>query len=204
MQVSVLVPMVIVWRRWQRFPAAIKTLSWYVYLSVFCALGANLGAHYLHNNLLVLIGFNASKMVLFVAVYAQVMPSWKRLLRWTTLLALVIIVGTMRFDMGLALDVARVLQCTLLAGFALLYLDYALTHTDAMPGSENPYWLLSVGQLVYSAGTVTGFSLDWISNYSSLCTGLETLCMAVSGLVFNCFLTLAFLRASPEVNAPDK
>ena len=202
MQVSVLVPMVIVWRR-RQFPTPVKILSWYVYLSAFCALSAKLGAIYLHHNLFFLIGFNVGKVLLFAAVYSLAMPTWKRVLKWTTILGLVIVGSTMQYDMILALNVARVVQCALLAGFALLYMDFSLTHADAPPGSQNPYWLLSVGQLVYSAGTVTGFSLDWIGQYSPFFMQLEMICVALSGFVFNYFLTLAFLRAKPEEPTPQ-
>lgn len=202
MQVSILVPMIIVWRRRRQFPAPIKTLSWYVYLSAFGALSAKLGAIYLHHNLFFLTGFNVGKILLFAAVYSLAMPAWKRVLEWTTILGLVIIGSTMLYDMTLAINVARVVQCALLAGFALLYMDFSLTHTAAAPGSQNPYWLLSVGQLVYSAGTVTGFSFDWIDQYSPFYVHLEMICVALSGLVFNYFLTLAFLRAKLEAPIP--
>ncbi|WP_201986687.1 hypothetical protein [Hymenobacter rubidus] len=196
MQASVLVPMIVVWRRQRHFPAAIKILSWYVYLSAFCSIMAKLCAIYLHNNLFVLIGFNTGKVLLFAAMYGLVMPTWKRTMWLTVAIGFMLTISTMPYNMIVAMDVARVVQCAVLAGLALLYMDYTLTHSGSEPGSQNPYWLLSVGQLVYSAGTVTGFSLDWLGQTSAVINHLEFLCVAGSGLAFNYFLTLAFLRAN--------
>lgn len=205
MQLSIVVPMIVVWRRQRQFPPAIKLLSWYVYLSAFCSIAAKLGAMYLHNNQAFLIGFNMGKLLLFAMVYGQVMPDRQRLLQWITIAAGAIAVLTMGYEMVLAVDVARVLQCALLAGFAILYIDFQLADNRFKSGFQNPMWLLSVGQLIYSAGTVTSFAFDYVFHSINKTVYYIDLLMAfvsVSGLVFNAFLTLAFLRARCQEHQP--
>ena len=121
-------------------------------------------------------------------------PLRVRWLWWATGFVLVAQAGITASNWVLAVDTARVAQCTLLAGFALLYLEQTLTQTSVSRSFRDPLWLLSVGQLVYSAGTVTAFSLGMMHT-SGLISAVIYVCISVSGLAFNYFLTLAFLRA---------
>ena len=199
MQVSIILPMAVVWRRRRFFSAPVRLLSWYVYLSAICALAARLGALYLHNNLFVLIGFNILKMMLFAAVYAQVLTSarLRRLLQWFTASGLVLVVCIAGLNQSTATDVARVTQCAVLAGFALAYLEQSLNRRSVAQSFHDPLWLLSVGQLLYSAGTVTAFSVGNM-HMKGFLTDVVFFCVALFGLVFNSFLTLAFWRAQPD------
>ena len=90
LQLSILVPMIVVWLRKSEFLPAIKLLSWYVYLSAFCVLGG----HYTEYapNALFIIGFNLSKIALFGAVYYMMLESarMRQLVLITTLMAVAV------------------------------------------------------------------------------------------------------------------
>ena len=206
MQLSILVPMLVVWRRRREFPPSVKLLSWYVYLSAFCALGVRLIVP--NDNSLFLIGFNLGKIVLFATVYYGMVESarMRQLVLITTLVALVVCIGLTgsgffihSFD--LAVVVSRVMQSAVLAAFALVYLEQMLGPSNKTPLLRDPIWLLSVGQLLYSAGTVTAFSLDYLSE-TQYDQAPKYMMVAVIGIIFNVFLTLAFLRAKTAPQRP--
>ena len=203
MQLSILAPMLVVWLRRQEFPPAVKVLSWYVYLSALCTVSIWLISTKMHDNSLALIGFNVGKIALFGVVYSLVMDSMRvrRLVQGTTLVAVAICVGLtlaglFAHSFDIAVVMSRVVQSAVLAAFALGYLEQCLSRVNTVPVSRDPIWLLSVGQLLYSAGTVTAFSLDYLSK-----TGYEQapkwVVISVIMISFNGFLTLAFLRAKP-------
>ena len=206
MQVSILVPMAVVWYRQRHFSTPIKWLSWYVYLSAASSLGATiLYPAYLETNYGFSIGFNLGKIALLAAVYHQVIPrsQVRQLLLASSVAAIVGTLWLTSRDMNLAAAVGRVGQCAMLAAYALVYLSLTLNNPRALPPTRDPMWLLSVGQLIYSAGTVTAFSLDYvtttIANQPS-----KYILIAIAGLIFNYFLTLVFLRAGlphPQLKA---
>lgn len=205
MQFSILVPMVVVWRRRRHFSPPVQVLSWYVYISAFFALGARLSAIYLHNNLFFIIGFNVAKVLLFVAVYRLVLigQRTRRVLAITTLVALGTVAASLALSLGHAMAVSRVVQCTLLAGFALMYLEQKLNQFSEQRFSNDPIWLLGVGQLIYSAATVSGFSLEILFPFNeTIITYFSMLSTSLASLVFNCFITVAFLRATPGALVP--
>lgn len=196
-QFSIVVPMAVVWRRGRHFGPALKLLSLYVYLSAFCSFGNN----YLHPRLFAtnywfLAGFNFGKLLLFGAVYYQVLESARarRVVLGTTLVAAAVILAVFAHNTHAGITCARLAQCAVLAGFAMLYLEQTLNRPPTGRTFHDPLWLLSVGQLLYSAGTATAFSFDYFSvtvfDQNPLGFALGAL-----GLVFNGFLTLAFLRA---------
>ena len=208
MQTSIVVPMAVVWWRRRRFfSPAIKLLSWYVYLSAFCVVVVvNYEELGLPSNFGFLAGFNIGKMGLFAAVYYTVLKSAKMrkyiaVIATAAVLASVAIFahsGTMD-----SVDFIRVTQCAVLACFAMIYLEHSLTKVSTRLLTHDPLWMLSVGQLLYSAGTVTVFSLDYMHT-SQLHRLLKFSLVSISGLVFNTFLTLAFLRAKrPEAPTPE-
>lgn len=205
MQLSIVVPMVVVWWRRRHFSPSVKVLSLYVYLSAFFALGARLSAIYLHNNLLFLIGFNVGKVLLLAAVYRLVLtgPRMRRVLAVATLAALGIVAASFAFDTAKAVTVSRVVQCAVLAGFALAYLEQRLNRTDAQTFSHDPIWLMSVAQLVYSATTVSAFSIEIFTlSRPSIFSNISGFSFITASLFFNYLLTLAFLRATPDVTVP--
>jgi hypothetical protein len=195
MQVSILVPMAVVWKRKKEFPAPIRLLSWYVYLSIGCVIAAKMAAFYFRNNLLLVPAFNGGKVLLFAAVYAQILPSGRvrRVLLQATLVALLIVVSSVFYNWKIAGNIARMMQCTLLAGFALAYLEQELNNPAPRRGFQDPIWLLSVGQLLYSGGSIVG-NLDTFTD-KVLNSWALFFCLIISGLIFNYFLTLVFLRA---------
>ncbi|MBU6122758.1 hypothetical protein [Hymenobacter siberiensis] len=205
MQFSILVPMVVVWWRRQHFSPAVKVLSWYVYISAFFALGARLSGIYLHNNLFFLIGFNVTKVLLFAAIYRMVLtaPRMRRVLAVATLVALGIVAASFALDTARTVTVSRVVQCAVLAGFALVYMEQGLNRIGNYKFSHDPIWLLSVGQLIYSATTVTAFSIGFVALFrGDIFDKMSALSFSIGGLALNYFLTLAFLRAKPDVPAP--
>ena len=205
MQFSILVPMVVVWWRQRHFSPPVKVLSWYVYISAFFALGARLSAIYLHNNLFFVIGFNVSKVLLLAAVYRLVLtgPRMRRVLAGATVVAFGITAASFALGTAQAVTVSRVVQCALLAGFALAYLEQGLNRSNHHRFSHDPIWLLSLGQLIYSATTVSAFSIEIVTLFKNpLFSQFTAISFSLASLVFNCFLTLAFLRATPEVPAP--
>lgn len=197
MQISIVVPMAVVWWRRRHFSPAVKLLSWYVYLSAAGAAGARfLYPAVFATNYGFSIGFNLGKIVLFGALYHQILTLPKA--RWAVLAlssaAVVGIFSAVSYNFYLAVSISRVVQCALLAGFALAYLEQTLNRPTNCPATHDPLWLLSVGQLLYSAGTVTAFSLEFLPT-TNFIYYVKFSCVSVSGLVFNSLLTLAFLRA---------
>lgn len=202
MAASILLPMVVVWRRSRHFPPPVMLLSWYVYLSLASAVGSRfLYPAYFNNNYGFNVAFNLGKIALFCAVYYPVLrPTITRQILAAITLAIIVgvigLIGTQGLQHHLAVDISRVAQCAVLAGFALAYLDQKLSCNTSGPVSHDPVWLLSVGQLLYSAGTVTAFSLDY-QTVTRFDQTPKYIIIAFAGLVFNTFLTLAFLRAKP-------
>ena len=204
MQFSILVPMAVVWWRRRNFSPPVEVLSWYVYISAFSALGARLSAIYLHNNLYFLIGFNVSKVLLLAAVYRLVLtgPRTRRVLAVATLVALGIVVASFALDTARTVTVSRVVQCAVLAGFALAYLEQGLNRGSGHKFSRDPIWLLSLGQLIYSAATVSAFSIEFVTLFKgTIFNEFSALSFSLASLAFNYFLTLAFLRATPAMPA---
>ncbi|HEX8326777.1 MAG TPA: hypothetical protein VF629_04505 [Hymenobacter sp.] len=204
MQVSIVVPMAVVWWRRRHFPPEIKLLSGYVYLSVAAVVGARvLCPAYFETNYGFLTGFNLGKIALFAAVYYQVVASAKtrRLVVATTVATLTGVFVVMLNDWHLAVAVSRVAQCALLAGFAMVYLEQTLNRRPLRPLSQDPMWLLGIGQLLYSAGTVTAFSLEYLTT-TIYDQSSKFIFVSIAGLVFNYFLTLAFLRANRLSSSP--
>jgi hypothetical protein len=202
MQVSILVPMVISWQRRQHLPAPVKLASKYVYLSALSVIVGKLAAHYFHNNHLVIVGFNVGKLLLFSAVYAQVlMPSlWYSFLRRLTVIALCVVAGLVFYDWRMAFTVARMAQATLLAGYALAYLDQSLNADARRFANTDPMWLLSVGTLFCAACAVTSYSID-LFELDEFSGSTAFLFIAFSSLIFNFFLTLSLLRAQLQAVA---
>ena len=203
MQASIVLPMVVVWWRWKHFSAPVRRLSWYVYLSLFSAVGAR----FFHignppSNFAYLIAFNCGKLALVGAVYYQVLarPGVRQLVLALTGVGLLAVLLILYFDANLAVTVSRIAQGTLLAGFALLYLEQYSAQPAAGAATRDPLCLLSIGQLLFSALTVTAFSLAYLDQ-SAEAGEFKYLFLSLGGLVFNWFLTLAFLRATRPV--PD-
>jgi hypothetical protein len=206
MQVSIVIPMVVVWRRRRYFPAPIRLLSWYVYLSAFCVLGARLlYPEYLSKNHWFLTGFNIGKIILFALVYQLVLESaWiRRLIAPVTMLAVAGIATVFWNDSLVSVGLSRTVQCALLASLAIAYLAQVMTRPYPRPTSQDPLWQLSIGQLIYSAGTATAFSLDLVP-MSTFEHYVQFSFISVAGLIFNYFLTLAFLRAQPAEQATSE
>lgn len=212
MQISVVVPMLVVWRRRQYFTPEVRLLSWYVYLS---ALSSSLlwlldflyyQFHIDNVNWGVLLSFNDCKILLFALVYAKNFEGGRA--RWAVLLIAVVAVA-MGFlvwpasflvvspNLEIHLLYARVAQSVVLAGFSLVYMERFARLCYPCEPMQDPLYLLSIGQLLYSAGTVPTFcyalfAMDTRSHTLSIMTFL-----GIMGLAFNYLLTLAFLRAQP-------
>lgn len=199
-QASVIVPMAVVWWRRRHFSPAVKRLSWYVYLSAFCSLGMNfLYPAVFAANHGFLIGFNLGKTLLFGTVYYQLLHSAaaRRLVLAASLGAVACVAGMVAYSTALGVPGSRIMQCAVLAGFALLYMEQTLTGPPKTQIMRDPFWLLGLGQLLYSAGTVTSFSLDYLSR-TVYDQNWKYVIIALIGLGFNYFLTLTFLRAQPQ------
>lgn len=196
-QASIIVPMAVVWWRRKHFAPAVKLLSNYVYLSAFCSFGINfLYPAVFATNYWFLAGFNLGKTLLLGAVYYSVMKSapLRRVVLNTSLVAMLCVLSVFFYNTYAGVTCARLTQCAVLAGFAMLYLEQSLNRPAPRRNGHNPIWLLSVGQLLYSAGTVTAFSFDYFS-VTIYDQSSKALIAATLGLVFNGFLTLAFRRA---------
>lgn len=202
MQVSIVVPMLVAWRRWPQLPAAVRLLGAYCVLSAVCSVGGQTWARWLPNNYGFVVGFNVGKTVLLGLMYYRTLTNRlvRRLVPATTLAMLLLVAAVGIYSMDRAVDISRILQCALLAGFALAYLEQEL-HQPRLPVARNPIWLLSVGQLLYAAITVSAFSLDYLSRTVEDQT-YKYIFVALGGIVFNLFLTLAFARAQ-RADSPD-
>lgn len=199
-QASVIVPMLVVWWRRQHFSPAMKLLSWYVYLSAFCSLGMKfLYPAVFASNYGFLIGFNLGKTLLFGAVYHQILHSAgaRRAVQIASLGTVACVAGMLTYSTQLGISGSRIMQCMVLAGFAILYMEQTLNSPPKTRIMQDPFWLLGVGQLLYSAGTVTAFSLDYLSK-TVYDQNWKYVVISLIGLGFNYFLTLTFLRAKPQ------
>lgn len=197
MQASILVPMAVVWWRRQHFSRPVKLLSWYVYLSLISSVLADFFRFGTPpSNHLFLIGFNCAKLALIAAVYYQALPKAKlrRLIPVLVVAVLATVLLLTQRDTDLAISVSRVAQFTLLAACAILYLDKSLDRSTGVALSRDPLSLLSIGHLIFTAGAVTAISLQYLA-LTKMEQYPQLIALAVNGLVFNYFLTLAFLRA---------
>jgi len=200
MQASIIVPMAVVWRRRQHLSPSIRLLSFYVYLSLLCSVGARLAELSHDPNWPWLVGFNMGKIALFGGVYYLVLRQRlvRRLVAALTVATLVFgLFAILRLEMAQVVTYARVLQCALLAAFALAYLEQVSREPPQGSIHRTPLFLVSVAQLLYSAGTVMYFSIDYVKlvpAYAKIYFGI----VAILGLLFNALLTLAFYWAQPE------
>ncbi|MBD2721918.1 hypothetical protein [Hymenobacter armeniacus] len=204
MQASIVIPMAVVWLRRKHFSPAVKLLSNYVYISAFFVVTITvLYPAYLSTNWWLVAGFNCCKVVLFWAVYRQVLDSalQRRLLGIAAALMVLSSAGVYWYDGALGVAYARITQCALLAAVAMAYLEQNISRTPTLRLWHDPLWLLSVGQLVYSAGTVTAFSQEYLT-VTIYDQTWKYIIVALAGLAFNWFLTLAFLRAKRELPSP--
>ena len=105
---------------------------------------------YLHNSPCFLIGFNVAKVLLLAAMCRLVLtgPRTRRVLAAAVVVALGIVVASFALDTARTVTVSRVVQCVLLAGFALVYLEQELNRGSNHKFSYNPIWLLSLGRLI--------------------------------------------------------
>jgi hypothetical protein len=202
MQVSILVPMVVTWARQRNFTPPVRLVSKYVYLSAISVITGKLAAYYFRNNLLVLVGFNAGKMLLFAAVYAQVLaPSRAHsLLRRSVVVVMCIAAGLVWYDWRIAANAMRVMQITVLAGYALVYLDQMLHPKNKIFNTYDPIWLLSVANLLFAACAITAANLGVFFSGPDVEIRYFVF-IALGSLIFNCFLTVALLRAQPDTTA---
>ena len=197
LQASTVVWLLVVWQRKRHFSGPLRRLSWYVYLSLGCSVWGQLHPLLFATNHWSIITFNLGKIALFGAVYARVLtaPLARRLVLATTAGALVFSLSFLGFGTSLLITVSRVVQGAVLAAFALVYLEQSLAQPGSGPkGAHDPLWLLSVGQLLCSAGAVTSSSLDYFSKtvHDQL---WNFVVIIIVGMVFNAFLTMAFWQA---------
>ena len=75
-------------------------------------------------------------------------PRTRRVLAAAVVVALGIMVASFALDTARTVTVSRVIQCALLAGFALVYLEQELNRGSNHKFSYNPIWLLSLGRLI--------------------------------------------------------
>ena len=89
-------------------------------------------------------------MLLLAAVYRLVLtePRTHRMLAAAMVVAPGIVVASFALDTARTVTVSRVVQCALLAGFALVYLEQELNRGGNHKFSHDPIWLLSLGQLI--------------------------------------------------------
>ena len=197
MQASILIPMAVVWWRRQHFSRPVKLLSWYVYLSLVSSVLADFFRYGTPpSNHLYLIGFNCGKLALIGAVYYLALPNVK-LRRLIPVLVVAVLAGVLlvtQQDTNLAISASRIAQFTLLAACAILYLDKFLDRSTGVALSRDPLSLLSIGHLIFTAGTITAISLQYLA-LTKQEEYPQIIALSANGLVFNCFLTLAFLRA---------
>ena len=197
-QVSLLAPLAVVWWRWPQFTGPVRRLSLYVYLALlsvvttrFFLIGPGTG------NSAFLIGFNCARLILLGTVYYQVLKETK-IRQLIAPLIVASLIGTLvvaYYNLPLALSVSRAAQCTLLSGFALLYLDQLSTQSIVPLPTQDALSLVSIGQLLFSALTITAFSFQYVA-YAGISMNYRHLFIALGNLAFNVFLTLAFLRAT--------
>jgi hypothetical protein len=176
-----------------------------VYLSAIAVLLSRILNQLAIVNISAFIGFNYGKVLLFGLVYAKAMrhTGTRRLvllLAGATVLAGLVLWPVHPFIISTALNehlvYARVAQCVVLATFALIYMEQFARMRFSHQPTQDPIYLLSIGQLLYSAGTVFSFSYDFLTPniYARIAIGFF---IATMGLIFNYLLTQAFLRAKP-------
>jgi hypothetical protein len=208
-QLSVLVPLAIAWRRRALFTPAVRVLYWYVYLSLFTSLALQIGRYLFHLNTPVQHLYTLLKTLLFGRMYYLAFRrSWHRqLVRVLTLgfagfavLDAFYLEGLTHFN-----SYGRAVQSLLLIGFAMLYFEQMLRELRVSRLEQDPLFLVSVGLVIYSAGTGMLFVL--INNFTESLSVLTLAFDIVSllNIAFNVLLSLAFLRALPnEIQQPQQ
>jgi len=198
-QLSIVVPLVIAWRRRAFFTPAVRVLSWYVYLSLFTSLALQIGRHLLHVNNPVQHLYTLLKTLLFSHMYylALQRPWHRQLVYWLTIGFVVFAAldafyfeGLMRYN-----SYSRALQSLLLIGFAMLYFEQMLRELRVPRLERDSLFLASVGLVIYSAGTGMLFVLtnNFNEDLSMLTLAFDTVFLL--NIIFNGLLTLAFSRA---------
>lgn len=204
-QLSVLVPLVVAWRRRASFAPAVRVLSWYVYLSLFTSLALQIGRHLFHVNNPVQHLYTLLKTLLFSRMYYLALrrSQQRQLVYWLTLAFVVFAVfdafyleGLMHYN-----SYGRAVQSVLLIGFALLYFEQMLRELRVAKLEQDPLFLASVGLVIYSAGTAMLFVLtnNFTEDLSVLTLAFDSVFLL--NIVFNVLLTIAFLRAKASPTA---
>ena len=202
MQVSVVIPMAVTWWRWQQLPSVVRLLSLYTYVSLACSMLSwllhwMLMQGYIGNNYLGNFLFNTAAVALFMAVYYRSLSEpWRK--RLVLGLGVAMLLLSLSLELGpdrrLAMSVAQTSGCAVLLAFALLYMDAFSAQRRQQPAAQDPIYLLSIGLLIKSAGAIVTFSLQYFIMDAAQ---MDIVWMPVPfiGLLFNYYLTLAFLRA---------
>ena len=194
-QVSIVVPLVVVWW-WHHFTVPVRLLSVYVYMVLLALMATRVflveGGS---GSIAFLTGFNCAKLVLLGPVYYQVLrrPKARQLIMPLIVVSLAGILVVIYYSLPLALSTSRVVQCTLLSGLALLYLDQFSNRAIVPFTTRDVMCLVSIGQLLFSAITITAFSFEY-GSHIAMQLNFKQLFIALGSLAFNIFLTLAFLR----------
>jgi hypothetical protein len=205
MQFSILVPLVVFWWHSKHLSPSMRLAGRYVYVSGGSLVFGYTTMYFFENNHLAIVGFNVAKLLLFVAVYRQVLvpTRWTELLWLASVGTLCGVGGLLFYDWPMAFTAARIAQITILAAYALIYLDQNLTLMSPRNANNqhSPLWLLSTGLLLGTALAITASSLT-LFHFTLYYVSFNAIFIIFSNMLFNGFLTLALLRSQPDEVTP--
>ena len=207
MQVSVLIPLLVCWRRWPALPVPLRWLGWYFPLSIAgtaagrgLAYAYRLGYHVTNHP--PITAFNVGKTLLLGLVLRQVLRDQgaRRITEALLGLGLAVVgAGFVWLPSMQEVTLARLAQCVVLAVVALAYLEQLSRHPDEAL-ADDPYFWLSMGQLAYSAATTVAIGLSE-ADESPAVMEIYILLIAAAGLFQNFTLTKAYLAGRRPAGA---
>jgi|GEM_PF-2423044 len=203
-----LIPLAVGLWRWASLAPAYRPLLWFA-LVPGCIMGllAEVGRYVFRNNIayLHLVPLIETLVLAWAYWHALPAPRTRRFLLAALGLFMVVFVGEAAYWHGFwrgQNGYTHTIQTFVLLAFALLYFEQLLRELHTIRLEHDPMFLVSVGVMLYYAGTIMIFLLE-----GSMQRRLQTnqiwtmyIIQAVLLIVFNAFLTLALWHANRRPN----
>lgn len=206
-----LVPLGVGLRRWRRLQPAYRPLVGFVLVpgTLLNGLLSEFGRYVQHNNIAYLqLALLGETLFLSWAYYNSFRSvAARRLL----VLALGIFLGIYAFEMLYLNDVpnfnhivySHITQSILLVGAAVVYFEQTLRELRNIDLSQDSMFMVSVGSMLYYAGTLMVFVLEGQLQDQPDTIWIIYIIQSVMLMVFNGFLTLALWHGHRPVEPPE-
>ncbi|UOQ55328.1 hypothetical protein [Hymenobacter cellulosivorans] len=194
-----LIPLGIGIRRWKRLLPAYRPLFWFVLLPGALLNGAlaEYGRHVLHNNILFLRLATIGESLLLGWAYYYAFHSGRS--RYILLTAVGLFLGLailepLSFTQAFFISYntfIHLIQSILLVGAAVAYFEQTLRELRNIDLGRDPMFLVSVGSILYYAGTVMVFVFEMQMQNQPDLIWIMYIIQFILLIVFNTFLALA-------------